>query len=136
MAEAGVATVVVRAQRFPATGEASGRMELWLWGGAMNRPAPNATAFVHRTAQSRFAVGANWPATMSRRRARPLIDWVNETWTAVGAHATGFSYQNFIDPALKDWERANNGANVSRLVRVKRRYDPHDRFRFAQSIPT
>jgi FAD/FMN-containing dehydrogenase len=135
MSDAGVATILDHAQRFPGGGATSSRMDFWLWGGAMNRPAPQDTAFVHRTAQSLFAVGANWPASMTRRRARPLIAWVNDTWRAVGPHATGYAYQNFIDPALEDWEHAYYGANLARLKTVKRAYDPHDRFRFAQSIP-
>jgi hypothetical protein len=73
---------------------------------------------------------------MTRRRARPLINWVNNTWAAVGRHATPYAYQNFIDPALEDWQRAYYGANLGRLIEVKRAYDPGDLFRFPQSIPT
>jgi hypothetical protein len=136
MPDAGLATILEQVEHFPGSGQRSGRMDFWLWGGAMNRPAPNSTAFVHRTAQSLFAVGANWPAAVSRRKARPLIEWVNETYDAIGQHATGFAYQNFIDPALKDWERAYYGHNLPRLSRIKGHYDPRDRFRFPQSIPT
>lgn len=45
------------------------------------------------------------------------------------------SYQNFIDPALRDWEEAYYGENLARLTRVKRTYDSDNRFRSAQSIP-
>ena len=136
MSSAGVAAVLDQTRRWPGTGETSGRLDFWLWGGAMNKPNPRSTAFVHRGARSLFAVGASWPAAMSRRRARPLIHWANDTWEAVGAHATPYAYQNFIDPALKDWKRAYYGANLGRLIKVKRKYDPDDLFNFAQSIPT
>jgi hypothetical protein len=136
MSSTGVATALDQTSRWPGAGLTAGRLDFWLWGGAMNQPSPRSTAFVHRSARSLFAVGATWPAAMARRRARPLISWVNDTWDAVGSYATPYAYQNFIDPALKDWERAYYGANLRRLTRVKRAYDPDDLFTFAQSIPT
>ena len=102
----------------------------------MNTPSPASTAFVHRKARSLFAVGANWAPSTHRRQAQPLINWVNDTWAAVGDHATNYSYQNFIDPALMDWKHAYYGANLPRLIRVKGAYDPDDLFKFRQSIPT
>jgi FAD/FMN-containing dehydrogenase len=45
------------------------------------------------------------------------------------------SYQNFIDGAETDYLRAYYGANLERLVEVKRKYDPGNLFRFPQSIP-
>jgi hypothetical protein len=136
MSSAGIATLLDQTRRWPGAGATAGRLDFWLWGGAMNKPSPRSTGFVHRSARSLFAVGATWPAAMAPRRARPLINWVNDTWTAVGPHATPYAYQNFIDPALTDWKRAYYGANLSRLSRVKRAYDPDDLFNFAQSIPT
>jgi hypothetical protein len=136
MSSAGMATVLDQTRRWPGAGPTAGRLDFWLWGGAMNQPSPRRTAFVHRSARSLFAVGATWPAAMARRRARPLIGWVDDTWEAVGAYATPYAYQNFIDPALRDWQRAYYGANLGRLSRVKRAYDPDDLFRFPQSIPT
>jgi hypothetical protein len=136
MSNAGVATVLDWTSRWPGAGSTGGRMDYWLWGGAMNAPSPRSTAFVHRTARSLFAVGANWPPSTPRRTVEPLISWVNDTWAAVGPHATDYAYQNFTDPALKDWKRAYYGANLRRLTRVKRAYDPDELFKFRQSIPT
>jgi hypothetical protein len=136
MSSAGVATLLDQTRRWPGAGSTAGRLDFWLWGGAMNKPGPRSTAFVHRSARSLFAVGATWPAAMVRRRARPLINWVNHTWAAVGPYATPYAYQNFIDPALTDWQRAYYGANLGRLIKVKRAYDPDDLFKFPQSIPT
>ena len=135
MSDAGVATVLDWTERWPGAGSSEGRLDYWLWGGEMNTPSPGSTAFVHRRARSLFAVGANWAPFTTRSQARPLINWVNDTWAAVGAHATRYAYQNFSDPALKDWN-AYYGANLPRLIRIKRAYDPHNLFKFPQSIPT
>ena len=136
MSDAGIATVLDWAGRWPGAGSSGGRFDYFLWGGAMNAPSPRSTAFVHRTARSLFTVSADWPPSTARREVQPLTNWVNDTWAAVGPHATDYAYQNFIDPALKDWKRAYYGTNLPRLRRVKRAYDPDELFKFRQSIPT
>lgn len=60
--------------------------------------------------------------------------WLAATAQAFGPYVEG-AYQNYIDPTLADWEHAYYGANLQRLVRIKRAVDPDDFFHFAQSIP-
>jgi len=60
---------------------------------------------------------------------------VNGLSNALGRYSNGQAYQNFIDPALGDWQRAYYATNLKRLVTAKRRYDPDGVFRFAQGIP-
>jgi hypothetical protein len=42
---------------------------------------------------------------------------------------------NFIDRTQPDWEHAYYGANLERLMKVKRAYDPDDVFSYKQSVP-
>ena len=44
------------------------------------------------------------------------------------------AYQNYIDPALKNWRHAYYGANYSRLESIRRSVDPHHTFNFPQAI--
>lgn len=48
--------------------------------------------------------------------------------------AVAETYQNFIDPRLRNWRGAYYAENDHRLVAVERAYDPHRLFRFGQSI--
>jgi hypothetical protein len=54
---------------------------------------------------------------------------------AVHRYGTGGVFANFADAGLVDWEHAYFGDNTGRLREVKRRYDPDNVFRTAQSLP-
>jgi FAD/FMN-containing dehydrogenase len=104
------------------------------YGGAINRVAPDATAFVHRralcSAQYSGAYDPSAPADLlAANRA-----WLETMYEQVHPAASGGAYQNYIDPTLTDWRQAYYGANYDRLVAVQRRYDPHHLFRFPQAI--
>jgi FAD/FMN-containing dehydrogenase len=108
-------------------GTAPGALLIDAYGGVVNRIAPGATAFVHRTELASvqyIAVGAD-----ASERA-----WVDDARAALAPAASGQAYVNYIDPDLRDWDRAYYGTNLPRLRRVKKRYDPHNLFHFPQSI--
>jgi FAD/FMN-containing dehydrogenase len=104
------------------------------WGGAYNRVRPDATAFAHRDElyliQHLLALDAD-VAEFERKAAR---DWLTRSWAIVHPHGSGGVYPNFPDPDLSDWPRAYHGDNYDRLLRVKAKYDPHNVFRFEQSL--
>ncbi len=102
------------------------------YGGAINRVPPEATAFVHRDALCGIQMSASWGSGPEPPGASA---WLASAAAALAPFTTG-AYQNYIDPTLTDWARAYYGANLERLVAVKRAVDPDDLFHFAQSIPS
>jgi FAD/FMN-containing dehydrogenase len=94
------------------------------YGGAINRVAPRATAFVHRN--SLFAIQY---LTYDGGSA-----WLAQTWAAMRPYVSGMAYQNYIDPELKNWRRAYYGSNYGRLLAVRRSVDPEHHFNFPQAI--
>jgi FAD/FMN-containing dehydrogenase len=111
----------------------SGAVLLDAYGGAVNRVPPAATAFVHRRELFSCQYFSAWssPAADASSRA-----WIQGLRTRMRPYASGAAYQNYIDPARSDWKRAYYGANLGRLVAVKRKYDPDNVLRFGQSVPT
>lgn len=104
-------------------------------GGAINRVAADATAFVHRDALFSAQYLAHWNASDPASIVTANYSWMADTWQAMRPYASGGAYQNYIDPNLADWQNAYYGANLPRLQRVKATYDPGNLFHFAQSIP-
>jgi hypothetical protein len=104
------------------------------YGGAINRVAKDATAFVHRDKLACIQATYSWstytPASVIKD-GRTWLTWLGDD---VFNAETG-AYQNYIDPTLVDWRSAYYGTNLDRLIRIKRRYDPENHFSFAQSIP-
>ena len=111
----------------------SGFLLLDPYGGALNRPAADATAFVHRDQLFSCQYGAYWDTPGAGAAAEA---WLDSMRAALSGHVSGQAYQNYIDPTLPDWQAAYYAGNLARLQAVKRRYDPDDLFRFRQSIRT
>lgn len=126
----------IEARSTSALRSSSGGVIFDSWGGRIARVGGRATAFPHRQARflaQEFVTFSSMPddTTLSANR-----HWLTGLWRTLRDSASGAAYVNYIDPELHGWERAYYGANLERLVEVKRRYDPDDVFRFAQSIPT
>ncbi|KWX69539.1 FAD-linked oxidase [Paenibacillus riograndensis] len=62
------------------------------------------------------------------------MQWVKRFRRALRPFVQG-DYVNFPDLQIKNWPKAYYGENFGRLKQVKRKYDPHNVFRFAQSVP-
>jgi FAD/FMN-containing dehydrogenase len=133
---AAIAALVAQIERWPGVGGSGheGGVQLDALGAAVNRPQPSSTAFVHRRQRMHCAFlsfwGNNDPAVM----AQACAQWTRDTEAALRPHASGYAFQNYIDPELADWEQAYYGANIARLKAVKRRYDPAGRLDFPQGV--
>jgi hypothetical protein len=102
----------------------SGALLFDAYGGAINRVAPHATAFVHRSslcALQYLSYGGG-------------AAWLRSAHAALRPYVSGAAYQNYIDPELADWRHAYYGANYAKLVSVQRRVDAHHFFTFPQAI--
>ena len=117
-------------QRTPGAG--SGALLLDAYGGAYNRPAADATAFVHRDMLFSLQYLAYFNGGTA---ARASNRWINGVWKALRPFVSGQAYQNYIDPQLPNWQRAYYAGNLPRLREIKKQVDPDFKFRFRQAIP-
>ena len=104
-------------------------------GGAINRVAPAATAYVHRRSLATLQYVANWDDPSSSSVAAANRRWIGATWRSMQPYVSSGAYSNYADPELVDWQQAYWGSNLARLTEIKRAYDPVNVFRFPQSIP-
>ncbi|MFF2024085.1 FAD-binding oxidoreductase [Streptomyces sp. NPDC058171] len=128
LSEAGVRTLLGRIEGVRG---GAGSISLTALGGAVNRVAPTATAFVHRRSRMLAQYLVSWAAGTAGTAAS---GWLDGTHTAMRRYASGAAYQNYTDAALTDWRTAYYGAAAGRLRAVKVAYDPSGFFTFPQSL--
>ena len=104
------------------------------FGGALNRPSPTSTAFVHRNSLFLAQYSTSWNEGGSANGAGRQHDWLRSYYASMRPWASGQCYQNYVDPDLKNWQQAYYGANYAQLARVKTKYDPNQVFKFPQGI--
>lgn len=121
------------ARRFPGTG-GSASLKLFQTGKTMNEMPARSTAFVHRRSQWLFSTAFTFEESDGRRTVAAATDWLDETYEGMVPFCGEGAFQNFPDPALRDWATQYYGVNLARLREVKAAVDPDDVFRFGQSI--
>jgi Berberine and berberine like len=132
LSRAGIATLVSGIDRRQAqSSQGSGAIPLDSYGGAINRVAPDATAFVHRNALCSIQYASYWTRPSG---ATAGLSWIRGVYRRMRPFVSGFAHQNYIDPDLARWPHAYYGANLARLVDVKTTHDPNEVFRFRQGI--
>jgi FAD/FMN-containing dehydrogenase len=99
-------------------------------GGAANRVAPNATAFVHRDALCDMAIITNWE---NGAESDAHIAAMREIWARLEPFTSGFYVNSRYEDNLKAF-RENYGDNYRRLAQLKSKYDPLNLFRLNANI--
>jgi FAD/FMN-containing dehydrogenase len=118
---AAIGTLLERLHETPASGRRA--LNFTAMGGAYNRLAEDATAFVHR--RERFLLD---------HAADDDAQWVDRSWAIAHDHASGRVYANFPDLKLDGAAAAYHGGNYGRLQAAKRAYDPDRLFHFPQAV--
>ena len=121
-------------RRWPGTRDGA-EWKAFLAGGAVAKVAPEATAFVHRSALMLSAIDLAWTPEDDDGLVAENEAWLDAFHAAMRPFTSDQSFQNFADGAETDYLRAYYGTNLERLVEIKRRYDPGNLFRFPQSLP-
>lgn len=109
-------------------------LEFVPWAGAYSLPQPGA-CFLHRQPRMliRHTVMLGSGATADLREVSQ--QWVDASQRTLSRHANGHAYQGYADLWRDQWASAYYGSCYERLKKIKRRYDPENVFRHAQSIP-
>lgn len=113
-----------------ANGATFASVALYALGGKVRDIAPSDTAFFYRDANYIIGIETVWehPEAESDNLA-----WIFPRFQYLQSITAG-SYINFPYLRTENYMQAYYGDHARRLSQVKKRYDPNDRFRFAQSI--
>jgi FAD/FMN-containing dehydrogenase len=102
--------------------------------GAVHRVASDATAWPHRDGFLCMQYQARVPQGASQQLVNAAQEWLEGLHAGLSRWRTGAEYSNYGNRNLRAWGTAYYGGNLARLRRIKARRDPHNLFRFAQSI--
>merc|ERR1712176_45887 len=109
------------------------------YGGAVTDVPPDATAFVHRDAETvcQYATYSAHNGTINDPGFLEAKDWLQGV-AAITEPISSGAYINYIDSVLlqsPDWMEQYYGDNTARLLEVKNEYDPKNIFRTVGSLP-
>ena len=130
MTEQGVLTLLDGLQKAP--GEIAVLFDSY--GGAINKVASDATAFVHR-GNTKYLIQyfMQWE---SPGATETNLAMMRTLYASMRPYVSGASYVNYCDLDLGDgYAKAYWGDNLARLSKIKSAFDPKNIFRHAQSVP-
>ncbi len=108
---------------------------IWNFGGATAAVPAEATAFGDRSMPYMFSIDSVWSAPEDDA---VNISWTRDFWQHMQIHSDeGRVYLNFVGLGEEGNDLVQHvfGDNYARLVRIKKKYDPGNIFRFNQNIP-
>jgi len=100
-------------------------------GGAIARVANDATAYSHREPNFLINVHGRWDAAANDDKC---VGWARDLFKALAAFSTGAVYVNFLTAEEGDRVKMAYGANLAKLVGIKKKYDPANLFRMNINI--
>ncbi|MDC0772675.1 FAD-binding oxidoreductase [Streptomyces sp. HD] len=111
-------------------------LDFHFFGGAAGEVSRTATAYVHRDSlfSVNYRVLINDPAQVTDEAKAVANAWADNGFATIDPLSNGETYQNWMDPSLKDWKASYYAENYARLTRIKTKYDPNRFFCFPQSI--
>jgi UDP-N-acetylenolpyruvoylglucosamine reductase len=98
--------------------------------GAAARVAPDATAFSARGNSYMPFILAEWDEGPDE----PHVEWTRNTWASLQPYSVGSAYVNFLGMEGQNRVESAYGSNYTRLVELKRRYDPENIFHMNPNI--
>ncbi len=101
-------------------------------GGQVTNVAPTATPFPYRRALAVAQYTATWAS--GGTSAAPFDRYVRGFRSTMSRWLGAGAYVNYADASITDYGAAYWGANYPRLQQVKKQYDPHELFTFAQAV--
>jgi hypothetical protein len=128
LSDAAVRTMV---EAFEAAPSQMSGMVIEHFHGEVTRIAPTATAFPHRQPGYNLALIGEW---LDPSETETNVRWVRETFAALQPYMAPQVYVNYLGDDESARTRDAYGPNYERLVNLKRRYDPDNRFRLNQNI--
>lgn len=99
-------------------------------GGAVSRVGLGETAYPHRDSEFLINITTRWRDPVQDDEC---IAWTREYFADLSEYATGGTYVNLISEREGEEEMAYR-ENYDRLVELKNKYDPENRFRMNQNI--
>ena len=99
--------------------------------GAVNRVAPEATAFAYRDVKFAPVIAGQWPDAADNTAN---IAWVRAYWNALHEYSEPGGYINFQDADDQSRIEDTLGSNYARLAELKAKYDPDNFFHINQNI--
>jgi FAD/FMN-containing dehydrogenase len=128
LSDSAIETLVEFVSQVPSAVSAVGLQRM---SGVASRVPPTDTAFAHRAAQYDFLVLSQWSEAADSARN---IEWTKALFEAMQPYLEKSVYVNNLGDEGPERVRAAYGGNYSRLVAVKRTYDPDNLFRANQNI--